>query len=246
MNVDAYAVLAKNYDLLMEDVPYGRWINFIAAIADKMPKSQVRIVDAGCGTGTVALGLRQRGFSVIGLDGSSEMLALARSKADEMKLTLPLLHCDLTDLNLSADIVISSCDGINHLLAPKEVIKFFRRTHTCLSSCGYLIFDINSPYKYQQILANNVFAWKKNGLDIVWINQYAAPINQAEITLYSHVEKRSWNKASFAIVQRCHQLSTLIYYLQHTGFRLEGLWDNYSCRGITPKAQRITLVAQKL
>lgn len=246
MSVDAYAVLAKYYDLLMEDVPYGRWINFISAIAAKMPTAQVKIVDAGCGTGTVALGLRQRGFSVVGLDRSSEMLALARSKADEMSLNLPLLHSDLIDLNLSADMVISTCDGINHLLTPKEVIKFFRRTHTCLNVGGYLIFDINSPYKYRQILANNVFAWNKNEIDVVWVNQYTAPINHAEIAIYSHMEKSCWSKADFSILQRCHQLSTLIYYLQHTGFRLEGLWENYSRRSITPTAQRITFVAQKI
>jgi len=246
MSVDAYGVLAKYYDLLMEDVPYRRWVSFIASFAEKMPTSHVKIVDAGCGTGTVALGLCQKGLSVVGLDRSSEMLALARNKADELNFTLPLLHCDLADLNLNADMVISTCDGLNHLLTSKEVITFFRKTHTCLSAGGYLIFDINSPEKYRRILANNVFAWNTKKIDVVWVNRYAAPINHADIAIYSPVEKSCWSKTIFSITQRCHQLSTLIYYLQHTGFRLVGLWDNYSRKSITAMAQRITFVAQKI
>ncbi len=245
MSVDAYALLARNYDLLMQDIPYQRWIDFIAAYAGKMGKSDLRIVDVGCGTGTVALGLRQRGFWLAGLDSSSEMLSLARMKADRLNLTLPLLQGDFSDLQLTADLVISTCDGINHLLGCRDIIKFFRRAHACLSPRGCLLFDINTEYKFRRVLADNVFAWSIEDLDLVWRNQYAAPFNYAAIAMYTSLGKGRWSKANFCIKQRCHQVSSLIYYLEQTGFRLEGLWENYGSRRITPTAQRITFAAQK-
>jgi SAM-dependent methyltransferase len=246
MGNDAYGLLAKYYDYLMADVPYRRWIEFIAAYAEKQGRpSSFRIVDAGCGTGTVALGLRRKGFWVAGLDQSPEMLALARSKAEELQLCMPLYQGNFIDMPLKADLVISTCDGINHLLSKKGLIKFFQRTHGCLSKNGSLLFDINTEYKYKRILGNKVFAWGIENMDMSWLNQFSYPFNFAEISMYIQRNKGCWSKASFSIQQRCHQVSSLVYYLEKTGFQLKGIWNNYSFKTITPRTQRLTLIAQK-
>jgi SAM-dependent methyltransferase len=44
-----------------------------------------RILDAGCGTGRVAIELAARGFSVVGIDLDEDMLATARAKAPELQ-----------------------------------------------------------------------------------------------------------------------------------------------------------------
>lgn len=53
-----------------------------------------RVLDAGCGTGRVAIELANRGFSVIGVDVDPDMLSAARRKRPE----LPWVEADLTDL----------------------------------------------------------------------------------------------------------------------------------------------------
>jgi SAM-dependent methyltransferase len=58
-----------------------------------------RVLDAGCGTGRVAIELSARGFSVVGVDVDSEMLATARAKEPE----LPWLDCDLVNLAHAID-----------------------------------------------------------------------------------------------------------------------------------------------
>lgn len=246
MSNDAYGIIAKYYDYLMADVPYRRWVEFIAAYAGKQGRpSGFRIVDAGCGTGTVALGLRRKGFWVAGLDRSPEMLALAWRKAEDLNLSMPLYQGNFTDIPLEADLVISTCDGLNHLLRNKEIIKFFQSAHGCLSRKGSLIFDINTEYKYRRTLGNNVFAWGIKDLDVSWRNQFSYPLNYAEISMYVQGSKGCWSKAVFSIQQRCHQVSTLVYYLEKTGFKLKGIWNNYSFKTITPTIQRLTLIAQK-
>ena len=42
-----------------------------------------RVLDAGCGTGRVAIELARRGFSVVGVDADGGMLDAARAKAPE-------------------------------------------------------------------------------------------------------------------------------------------------------------------
>ena len=44
-----------------------------------------RVLDAGCGTGRVAIELAARGFSVVGIDLDEDMLATARAKAPELQ-----------------------------------------------------------------------------------------------------------------------------------------------------------------
>ena len=43
-----------------------------------------RVLDAGCGTGRVAIELARRGFTVSGVDADPDMLAAARNKAPEL------------------------------------------------------------------------------------------------------------------------------------------------------------------
>ncbi len=50
-------------------------------IADDGP---VSVLDAGCGTGRVALELARRGFDVAGVDNDADMLAYARSRNDRI------------------------------------------------------------------------------------------------------------------------------------------------------------------
>lgn len=58
------------------------------------------VLDAGCGTGRVAIELHRRGFAVTGLDADLDMLTEARAKAPE----LAWLHGDLADSGALADI----------------------------------------------------------------------------------------------------------------------------------------------
>jgi SAM-dependent methyltransferase len=53
-----------------------------------------RVLDAGCGTGRVAVELARRGHSVVGVDADLDMLAAARTKAPD----LSWIHADLADL----------------------------------------------------------------------------------------------------------------------------------------------------
>jgi SAM-dependent methyltransferase len=58
-----------------------------------------RVLDAGCGTGRVAIELAARGFAVVGVDVDPAMLAAARAKNPE----LPWFDADLTDLETAVD-----------------------------------------------------------------------------------------------------------------------------------------------
>jgi len=47
-----------------------------------------RVLDAGCGTGRVAIELARRGLDVVGVDADPGMLSAARAKAPELEWAL--------------------------------------------------------------------------------------------------------------------------------------------------------------
>lgn len=59
-----------------------------------------RVLDAGCGTGRVAIELARRGVRVVGADLDPAMLAEARAKAPSMEW----VQADLTDLTVDGEI----------------------------------------------------------------------------------------------------------------------------------------------
>ncbi len=73
-----------------------------------------RVLDAGCGTGRVAIELARRGFSVTGVDADAAMLAGARAKAPEQRW----LEADLADLPDGLD------DGFDLVVLAGNVMIF--------------------------------------------------------------------------------------------------------------------------
>jgi SAM-dependent methyltransferase len=89
----------------------ARWVRMAAAgenphgeadrVAAYGPRS---VLDAGCGTGRVAIELARRGIEVVGVDLDPDLLEQARTKAPE----LTWVHADLADLDLGRtfDVVV--------------------------------------------------------------------------------------------------------------------------------------------
>lgn len=76
-----------------------------------------RVLDAGCGTGRVAIELARRGFSVTGVDSDPAMLDTARAKAPELRW----IHADLVDTDAHIDSefdVVVAAGNVMIFLAP--------------------------------------------------------------------------------------------------------------------------------
>ena len=80
-NWDAtYDALAGCYDAMTEDVNYPAWADFLEKLFRREKKPVRTVLDLACGTGTVSFLLAERGYGMIGVDFSPEMLAVAAEK----------------------------------------------------------------------------------------------------------------------------------------------------------------------
>jgi 2-polyprenyl-3-methyl-5-hydroxy-6-metoxy-1,4-benzoquinol methylase len=140
---DTYRGFAEHYDLHSMDwyakSHYGRRL---VELLRERGLAGSRILDAGCGTGTMALALAREGHQVTGVDLSEPLLGVARRK--DSGGAVRWLQGDLTRLDLGETFDAAVCVGdvLNHLEALDDWEGAFRGFAAHLRPGGALVFDV--------------------------------------------------------------------------------------------------------
>ena len=78
--MDAYTSFAAVYDQFMDETPYDTWCeNIVRELCVQEIKDGL-VLELGCGTGSMTQRLAAKGYDMIGVDLSDEMLNLASAK----------------------------------------------------------------------------------------------------------------------------------------------------------------------
>lgn len=173
--MSAYAEFAYVYDDLMGDLPYGAWVDMYEDIWQRYGRRPKLLLDAGCGTGTVACMLAERGMEIIGCDPSEDMLGIANEKAAELGVR-PLFLCqsmEALDLYGTVDGVISSLDCINYLPDLETLCAAIARISLFMEPGALLIFDINTADKLRGLDGQTIVK-ETEDIFCVWQNDYLA------------------------------------------------------------------------
>src|SRR5690625_5304584 len=88
----AYHDFAYFYDELMSHTPYDKWIELTKDVINNYSLSNPNILDLGCGTGEITLGLTESARSVTGVDYSTAMLSITMDKAIKQKKSITWIH----------------------------------------------------------------------------------------------------------------------------------------------------------
>ena len=153
--MNSYEALAGAYDVLTEDVQHRRRAEYLHRQFRKSPIPVETVLDLGCGTGSIACLLSEKGYAVTAVDASEEMLTVAAGKAASLSVERPpfFLHQSMARLRLlePVDAAVSTLDAINYLTRPGDLRETFRRVFRYLKPGGRFLFDVNSPYKLRRM-----------------------------------------------------------------------------------------------
>lgn len=172
----AYENLAGCYDQFTRDVDYVRWADYLERHFARSALPIHTVLDLACGTGSLTLELARRGYEMIGVDQSEEMLAQAAEKCRQASEIPPLfLHQSMDKLDLygTIDACVCCLDSVNYVTSPQKLERAFQRVHTFLMPGGLFVFDVNTPDKLRA-LDGQVFLDESADAYCVWRADYSA------------------------------------------------------------------------
>lgn len=218
----AYMELAQWYDALTGDVPYEQFADYYEARFRERGKQVHTILDFACGTGTLTCMLTQRGYEMVAVDGSPDMLMELSEKAAGLEHGIPpLILCQEAaglDLNDVVDAAICSLDGVNYL--PEEDLRcLLDRLHLFIHPNGLFIFDINSPERLTS-LDGQMFVDETEDVLCLWRAEFDA---QAQtlfygMDLFARTEDDLWERSEEEHVEYAYEPEVLKQMLADAGF----------------------------
>ena len=217
--MSCYRFLAPWYDKLTGDVPYTRFADFYEAEFRRNGGEFKLLLDLCCGTGTLTDVLSRRGYEMIAVDSSVEMLMEAQSKSAGLE-TPPLFLCQdaaALDLYGTVDAAVCSLDGMNYI-PPEDLPEVFRRLRLFVRLGGLLIFDIRTP-EFLRSLDGNVFVDEQEDVLCLWRADFeeALPAIIYGMDIFSR-QGRLWQRESEEHVEYAHEPAALQTLLEQAGF----------------------------
>jgi len=205
----AYSGFAQIYDAYMQSDDYDRWVVGVEDLLKTYGRSTKKILELACGSGSMSILLAKRGYDLIGLDISEEMLMIAKDKALNERLKIGFFQQDMItyELNQAFDTVICICDGMNYVLENEDLREVFERVHESLKADGVFIFDISTYYKLKYILGDSTIAESQEDSAFIWENFYddETDILSFELSVFTE-DKGSYRRNDEVHDQRAYKI----------------------------------------
>ena len=245
----AYSGFAGVYDLFMDDIPYAQWADYIEKVLEiyRVPKGLV--LDLGCGTGSLSCLLDEKGYDMIGVDLSEEMLGIAKEKAIEENRDILYLNQDMREFELYGTVgaIVSVCDSLNYILEEEELLEVFRLVNNYLDPGGIFLFDLNTRYKYEELMGENTIAENRESCSFIWENYYDKEkcINEYNLTIYIEGEDGRYDRWEETHFERFYETEKIVELLEKAGMEFLRVTDEFTDCPPGADSQRIVFLARE-
>lgn len=182
-----------------------RYARQVLPIIDKLVlehlPAEARILDLCCGTGQLTEALLRRGYAVTGIDGSEEMVRLARENApaaefivgDARSFTLPRTY----------DAAVSVFDSLNHVIALDEISSVFCNVRMALRKDGLFLFDINMEEGYKARWRGSYNIVEDDHVCLVRLGYHPdKKMGESQLTIFRL--NGQWERSDLTLFQKCY------------------------------------------
>lgn len=246
--MDAYTGFAEVYDLFMDNIPYEEWADHIAGLLQEHGVKDGLVLDLGCGTGKLTRLLQKMGYDMIGVDSSGEMLGVAMEKNSDGRILY--LQQDMREFELYGTVgaVVSICDAMNYLTEYEDLVQVFSLVNNYLDPGGLFVFDMNTPYKYQELLGDQTIAENREEGSFIWENYYdkETQVNEYDLTLFIKEGDGRYRKYEETHFQRAYETETVKQALKEAGLKMLAVYEAWGRNAPKEDSERVYYIAQEV
>ncbi|PUU88171.1 class I SAM-dependent methyltransferase [Halanaerobium sp.] len=230
--MEFYSEFSKNYDKIfpLNSKKLELIDNTFKDLKEK--REDIRLLDVGCGTGSYALALAEKGYQVQAVDLDAEMISIAESKMKKARIKVDFYRLGM--LNLSRKFKSASFDGIYVIgnvlvhLKKEEIKEFLALAAGLLKENGKIFIQI---VNYQRILELNL-----DGLPTIYSKDDSVRFernyeyDKTENIIYfktkliDHFNDQILSENKIELYPLCK--SELEADLQAAGFKVENIWGS--------------------
>ncbi|MGN0242997.1 MAG: class I SAM-dependent DNA methyltransferase [Lachnospiraceae bacterium] len=247
--MEAYSNFSRSYDMFMDNVPYEEWSEYLCNLMEHYHIEKGLVLELGCGTGSMTELLAKRGYDMIGVDNSISMLEIAKEKSLANHSDVLYLFQDMREFELygTVNAIISVCDSMNYMTTEEDMISVFKLANNYLEPGGYFIFDLNTVYKYQQLLADHTFAEDREQCSFIWENTYDEEdaINEYHLCLFQCRDDGLYEKYEEYHYQRAYSLEKIAELIDLGGMEYVTAYDAFTMEPPRTDSERIYVIARE-
>ncbi len=248
IEVEPYSKLAFIYDAVMYHVNYQAWSKYIHQILDKWHPSTRRLIDIGCGTGSLLVRMSlDQSLKLYGFDNSLEMARRARKKILERHLEIPVWMGNMNQYRLHepVDVILCLYDSFNYLRTSDEIQSFFQSADDSLKTDGLLIFDICTRKNSLKHFDN--YFESDRGKDYEYERKSKF---DHKTSTHRNFFKINFDKSDIIFVeyhqQRIYYLYEMFQEISKTKFEIKGVLNDFSFKPASEDSIRAHFVLKKV
>ncbi len=242
-----YRNFASRYDILMKNADYEKRTEFICSLFSAYDRMPALLLDLACGTGEFSERFNRKGVSVIGVDISEDMLCIARDKSVKNGSDVLYLCQNATELDLygTVDGAVCMLDSLNHITDRDDLKKAISRVSLFLEKDRLFIFDVNTAYKHNKVLADNSFVFEEEGFMCVWQNITENNVTDMKLDFFTENEKGGYSRSTEYITERAYTESEIKSVLDAANLEILAVLDDMTGTPATDKTERAVYVTRK-
>ena len=243
-----YNDFAEVYDKL-QDADYEKFADYYERIFERLGRKPKLVLDLACGTGNITIPMAKRGYDMIGLDLSCEMLNIARDKAYAEGLEILFLNQDMCEMELygTVDAIVCALDGLNYITEPEDLKKVFKLAANYLNPGGVMVFDMNTEHKLREVLGGNTYVSEEQGIYYVWQSEFSEDTKICEFELNFFCEQPDGSYIRFDEYQaeRAYSTEEISEMVSDAGLDVTGIYKPFEFLTISDKDERVFFVICK-
>lgn len=247
--MEAYTGFAEVYDIFMDNVPYKQWSEYLISLLKEYGIEDGLVCDLGCGTGKMTELLSKAGYDMIGIDASSEMLNIAQINRESDDDILYLCQ-DMREMELYGTVraVVSVCDCMNYLLEEEDLLETFRLVNNYLDPGGIFVFDMNTEYKYRELLGDRTICENRESCSFIWENYYDEEerMNEYDLTLFVREEEDLFRRFEEIHYQKSYSIDCIKQLILESGLELVAVYDAFSHEEPNSESERVYFIAREI